>query len=226
MIAPITVSIPVGPHPSNRRWLQEAIDSLAEQTVQPEEILLVLDGGSHDITMSLTTPLWPAISEHITPWPSGVANAFNVGVAVARNELVVMLGSDDKLLPHAIEHAWAAWIHFRDRHGYYYFGVEYSDGKQQNLPCNAAMVSKELWKHTGGFPIEGAVGACDTLLISKMMAAKGRLGHLWSIFDLSRTCDYWYRQHDETDTRVRGKWAGVIDQIRRIITEEGLHESA
>jgi glycosyltransferase involved in cell wall biosynthesis len=212
MSVPITVAIPVGPHPSNTRWLDECLASIEAQTIQPAEILLIDDGANLDqAAVPLNVRIYKA------PWKLGVAHAFNFGVALAQTDLVLMLGSDDKLLPNCLDKCWAAWQRIKDIHGYYFCGVRYMDGRpDQNLPCNAAMVHKELWNLTGGFPIEGSVGACDTMLISMMMAAEGKLGSLYSVSDEPL---YLYRVHPESDTELRrGEWHGIVATIRNILT--------
>jgi hypothetical protein len=202
---PITVAVPVGPHPSNRFWLEECLVSINEQTVAPAEVLLIDDqAGLEDITGVF---VWK------TPWLVGVAHAFNFGVALAQNDLVIMLGSDDKLLPRAVETAWAKWQEIRDPLGYYGFLLEYNNGKLQNTACNAAMVHKQLWKHTGGFPVESSIGACDTWLLSLIVLGEGRLGNLYQI---GHEPLYWYRQHEETDTARRGEMWSVVEQARDI----------
>lgn len=212
---PITVAIPVGPHPSNTRWLGECLASVAEQTMLADEVLIIDDGAHLESSYSLTARVWQ------TPWPSGVAHAFNYGVALARHDLVIMLGSDDRLLPDAVATCWQAWRQIGDPLGYYYLPILYHDGRTQHVPCNAAMVNKALWRHTGGFPIEGAVGACDTLLINKMQVAQGRLGSLYPVGEEGHPL-YWYRAHEETDTTTRRKWHGVVAVIRQMLINEVL----
>lgn len=200
MVAPLTISIPVGPRPSNRRWLDECLESLDLQTVKADEILLIDDQAN-------LQPI-PGVRIWKTPWQSGVAHAFNYGVALARNNLVIMLGSDDRLMPEAVEVAWATWQEHHDPLGYYGFLLEYNTGKLQNVPCNGAMVHKDLWRHTGGFPIESAIGAPDTWLISLLVVGQGRFGNLYQI---GHKPLYWYREHSETDTAGRGEmWEAVV----------------
>lgn len=215
LAAPITIAIPVGPHPSNTRWLGECLASIAEQTMPPDEVLLI-DDGAH-LGPIPNTRIWA------TPWPSGVAHGFNYGVALARNDLVLMLGSDDRLMPDAVATCWSSWCAVRDAHGYYYLPIQYDDGRRQHVPCNAAMVHKALWTLNGGFPIEGAVGACDTLLINKMQVTNGRLGTLYPIGNADHPL-YWYRAHAETDTNTRRKWHGVVAVIRNMLIEEVLND--
>jgi glycosyltransferase involved in cell wall biosynthesis len=214
---PITITIPVGPHLSNVRWLDACLASLDAQTVQPAEVLLIDDGAN----LKMRPYLHPALHIYTPPWRLGVAHAFNFGVALAENEAVIMLGSDDLLFPEAVELAYAAYLGYGDPLGYLYFGVQYSDGGMQNYPCNAALVTKELWKLTGGFPVEGAIGGCDTLLISRMMVAGGELGHLLSIHDAVGGPLYWCRRHPETETeRGRGLWSPIVAQVRNLLIAE------
>lgn len=210
---PVTITIPVGPYLSNRRWLDDCLHSIEAQTVQPAEVLLIDDGAR--------LPDRPSLHIYRPPWRLGVAHAFNFGVALAEHEAVIMLGSDDMLFPQAVELAYAAYLAYGDPLGYLYFGVQYSDGAQQNYPCNAALVTKTLWELTGGFPVEGSVGGCDTLLISRMMAARGDLGHLLSIQDYSGMPLYWCRRHPDTETeRGRGHRSSIVAQIRNVLTVE------
>jgi len=216
---PITVAIPVGPHPSNTRWLGECLASIAEQTALPDEVLIIDDGANLDASYAIAARTYRA------PWKLGVAHAFNFGVALAKNDLVIMLGSDDRLMPDAVQACWQTWQQIHDPHGYYYLPVQYHDGRLQHVPCNAAMVHKGLWDLTGGFPIEGSVGACDTLLINKMQVANGRLGTLYPVGAEAHPL-YWYRAHEETDTNTRRKWHGVVAVIRNMLIEETLNANS
>lgn len=214
---PITIAIPVGPHPSNVRWLGECLASIAEQTVNPAEILIIDDGANLDPRD------YPAVRIERTPWRAGVAHAFNCGVALAKNDLVLMLGSDDRLHPAAIQACQWCWDYYHDPLGYYYFVIEYESGKYQDIPCNGAFVHKELWKRTGGFPPEAAIGACDTWIISLLYASRGRAGNLYQI---SPAALYWYRDHPQTDTVQRAAWFGLVETARNLWLERQLMNAA
>lgn len=212
-IVPITVAIPVGPLPHHRRWLQAALESIAAQTVKPDEILLVEDGPAHQDAAHIPPGyrIAPQVRVESIPWRSGVAHAFNVGVIGSANKLVLMMGSDDELLPGCIAACWAAWERERDPYGYYYLGVKYHDGQQQNTPCNAAMVHKDLWHSTGGYPPEAGVGACDTWLISLLMS-RPDIGALIAVDPQS--VHYRYRDHPDTATATSRPYWGLITQAR------------
>lgn len=211
----VTVTIPVGPSEANQHWLFEAIESVQKQTYSVDEILLI------DDMADLPQPelLSDAIRIWRTPWLVGIPTAFNFGVALARNELVFMLGSDDWLEPQCIEACVKGYRGFDKRDETLFFvGVKYNDGREdstQFAPCNAAMVTKSLWKRCGGFPIESASGACDASLISIMMKNPEAGGYIGVG---NRKPLYNYRVHPGTDTAQRQAWQSVILQTRDILT--------
>lgn len=203
----ISVAIPVGPKPSHRRWLGECIDSVRHQTMPTDDILLIDD-------MAGLKPL-DGVRIWRAPWLLGVPGAFNAGVSLAHNQCVYMLGSDDWMEPQCLEECWRAYEANRRRDAYYYTGIRYTDGRAdpvQTVPCNCAMVTKGLWRQTGGFPPETGTGACDAALIS----------HLWGSDLLVPVADgrplLNYRVHPETDTAGRAAWQGVILASRDILT--------
>lgn len=209
----VTVAIPVGPEKHHQAFLEECLDSIVAQTVKPSEILIIDDMAGLPWRKDCgqeNTHVWRS------PWLLGVAHAFNFGVALAENDLVFMLGGDDKLLPNCLEHCLMAWEENKRRDAYYAVGVQYSDGREnQFLACNAAMVTKGFWRLTGGFPPESSVGSPDAALISIL------LGN-----DLPQTVMvngekplYWYRVHDKSDTAQRRPWQGVISQTRDLLTK-------
>ena len=205
----ITVAIPVGPFPGCVKWLDEAIDSCLQQTPAVGEILLIDDmAGLPDNYRGCTT--------YKTPWRIGPAAAFNFGVALAKYERVIMLGSDDKLLPGCIDICNKAYTKNKEQDAYYWFNIVYNDGEEQGAACNAAMVTKGLWCFNGGFPVESACGAMDSILISIMLKNDGKAG--W-FFHIMGPPIYWVRRHPEQDTAYRGPWQGVIFSTRNILTE-------
>ncbi len=221
-VAPITVAIPIGPDPKYLEFLPDCLKSVCAQTLVPDEILIISDQSR--VTFAeidrVITPGVRFLNIQHTPWLVGVAHAFNFGVARASQDLVIMLGSDDKLHPWAVESCMAQFEkNNRATEVYYWMDVEYSDDTpDQSLPCNGAMVHKDLWRLNGGFPVESAVGAPDTILISMMLAAKGALGN----FERVETDKppYWYRTHDRTDTHVRGsRFRAASDIVRDVHTE-------
>lgn len=209
--APVTVVVPVGPNPAYRLYLQDCFNSIIGQEVQPDEILVIDDQAHLEPTdVPSSSRVWS------TPWLSGVPHAFNFGVALARNNLVVMLGSDDRIEPWLIRDLMRAYGKFKDDMGYYWFDVQYSTGESQRLPCNCAATTRKLWAKTGGFPLQSSVGACDSILLSIIMKRHELNQHLRHVE--SATPPFWYRVHDQTVTAKSHPWQGVIGQTRDILT--------
>jgi glycosyltransferase involved in cell wall biosynthesis len=218
----VSVVVPIGPSEANKRWLDECVLSVSNQTwnrpdkggVHLTVVDDMADASLHMIPSDLAYSVWKS------PWYLGVAHAFNIGVAVSPTELVFMLGSDDWLEPECIE---ACVEEYNAKHGdpYAYFsvGVRYLDtGETQDLACHAAMVSKSLWRRTGGLPIQASTGASDAALLSIMLGNYPRAGRIWKVADGKPL--YNYRRHNETDTASKGAWQGVILETRHLVTLE------
>lgn len=217
----ITVVIPVGPEKHHADYLDECLASLVTQTRQPDEVILIDDmhglvpsfgSGSVDDSRGLRVQTWAS------PWRLGVAHAFNFGVALAENDLVFMLGADDVLAPTCLERCLSAYVDNQMADAYYWVDVEYNDGRTQREPCGAAMVTKGLWRRTGGFPPEAASGASDAALISMLLGndlADDLLIHVVSDKPL-----YGYRAHNQSDTAQRGPWQKIIIESRNLLTQQ------
>jgi len=203
MRVPITIVVPVGPKQHHRQHLDEMLGSLYYQTLQPDEVLLINDGGSNITAHHQLGRFGPGpwIKEWGFPCNCGMVAAWNCGVALAKNDLCVLMGADDKLMETCCEQLWYAWGYHRDPYGYYYLGVRYSEREpDQNTPCNAAMVHKTLWKHTGGFPPQAAVGAPDHIFLNMMLVAMNERRTPMQLIRVSDEVLYWYRVGDATET--------------------------
>lgn len=184
--------------------------SVKNQTYKEPITLLLIDDMAR-----LPEIVDPFIQVWRSPWRLGVAHAFNMGIALAKTELVVMLGSDDLMEADAIERAVLTWEKHKQRHAYYYFGVRYMDTSElQTLPCGEAMVTKGLWDMTGGFPVESASGAPDAAFISIMLTYFP--SYLIPIADGAPLINY--RRHNESDTAGKAPWQGVILSTRDLLT--------
>lgn len=205
----------MGPFQGNRQWLYEAINSALDQTYPIAHLVIIDDMAGlkdYDVPLANTT-LWHS------PWRLGVAAAFNIGVALSPTNCVFMLGSDDTLEQTCIANcAWKYEHVQRPDYTYFFVGVRYSDGREdQYAPCHAAMVTQTLWRHSGGFPPESGVGTSDANFISVLMANPDA-GHLVCVNAHSPL--YNYRVHDDTDTAKKAEWQHVIIETRNILTRE------
>ena len=222
----ISVVVPVGPEQHHRRYLEECLSSISRQTRPPHDVVIVDDMAGMPARLDPSNG-YP-VRTWMAPWRLGVAAAFNCGVALADQELVLMVGADDWLEPECLEACLEAFQQQKeDLLCYYHLSVRYhaeegfeiprdlADGVQ-TLPCNAAMVSKHLWANTGGFPPETGSGAPDAALISIMMvhAAAGKLIPVAEGRPL-----YNVRINEGQDTFGRAPWQNVIIPTRNILTQ-------
>lgn len=223
----ISVCIPVGPFKGNKDWLDEAIDSCKNQTLKPEQILLINDGAGESLydyidVQRSDDPFKPHRFVRVwdAPWRLGISHAFNFGVMLAPTECVFMLGSDDTLESTCLERCWESYLKHNKEDAYYSVPIRYMDTQEvQTAPCNAAMVTKGFWRKTGGFPIETAIGIGDSTLLSICLAHKLPVYWVGHDTDQDDVSLYNYRRHPDIHTFKLGKWWGVIDQIRNICTE-------
>lgn len=227
----ISVVIPVGPNPIYLNWLAECIESAAQQTHKPLEIIIVDDGANIEIEKFVSYPLYlepekgkvvtkllrndaeeqnPDIVYYQTAWNVGVADAFNFGIALSSAELVFMLGSDDKMMPTCLEEVVREYEKQKVK-GWYNVTIITSGGEVMTLPNNTAAVHKDLWKWTGGFPPSAGVGAPDALLLSILL--RHAPYKILQVKEGTPLC--WLREHEHQDTRRNaGFFHGEVISIR------------
>lgn len=195
MSVPISVVIPVGPKRHQSEYLIECLESVNAQTEKPDEIVIV-DSSGVLLPGEMDCPCVSNIIHRpvITTPPSDIADAFNVGLSEARNELVFFLGSDDKLMPNCMELCYQKWQHLQQPLGWYFVGLEYSNGFSQNTPCLAAMVTKTLFRVAGPLARNGThtYPGCEIEYISRMILANGKFGATYRVSD---EVLYWHRIH-------------------------------
>ena len=205
----ITVTIPVGPEPQHRQWLDDCLGSIGAQTRLPDEVLLIDDMAGLPAELGHTYPFPVRIWR--SPWLLGTTSAFNFGVALAEYDLVLMLGSDDLLAPACVESCLAQYNASGQQDAYYYLpfmygfrGVEgYKDADKPSTEItNNAMVTKGLWKKTGGFPLVAAMGPCDYIM-GAVLKKSGFPYILVASIPTRRETLYWFRIHDKSQTRKR-----------------------
>ena len=204
MSTQIGVCIPVGPYPVYKRHLAECLESVRRQTLPAADVVLVDDMAGLDPAEYPDCRIWRS------PWRLGIPAVANVGYALALPDLVFQLSCDDRLMPNCLEMLARAWERWRDPLGFYWVDIEYSTGEKQALPCGHAMIHKQLWRHTGGYPPESGVGACDHIFVNMLMEhpEAGRLYHV------DGGPLYWHREHAEQYTRHQNVSPSTIADVR------------
>ncbi len=88
---------------NSRRWLEQCLPSLHNQTHQALEII-VIDNGSQDGTQEWLAETYPQVRCHGWDSPSSLAEALNHGVELANGDYLLLLNPDVKLEPQAVQH--------------------------------------------------------------------------------------------------------------------------
>lgn len=230
----VGVVIPIGPSGNACEYLSQLVESLHAQTREIDEIVIVDDmHGSHFLTpydeqFNTNTcsnlymlfhlaahPFMRFVVEE-SKWRLGIPAAFNMGIGASKSDLVIMLGADDWLEPQAVEKLVEEYERQNRLDAYYSFTIKYSDTDEvQDEPCNCAAVTKGLWKLTGGFAPESAVGACDSMFISMMLVHHRKL-----LIPVDRGNPLVnYRRHAATFSNTRpSAWQGPIFVVRDLLT--------
>lgn len=224
----VTVLITVGPKACYKQYLPEAIESVLQQTVLPADILIVDDQAHlthHDVIKLFPDNYLVAIyttdeGKHVfeadydpitnkakfyveiwrSPWRLGFSAAFNCGMGLADNNLVMFLAADDKLMPTAIEECVKAYKFYR-KEGWYAMTYQLQDGTICDIPINIAMITRELWAFLGGFPPSGFAGP-DALALSILM--KHAPDRIIKVCEGTPLC--WLRQHSDQDTHEQASF--------------------
>ena len=83
----------------NPEYLSDAINSMLEQTVMPEQFVIVIDGPVPDTLKQIICKYQHDYAKLFTILPlkhnGGLGNALNVGLRYCRNELVARMDADD-----------------------------------------------------------------------------------------------------------------------------------
>ncbi len=87
-----------------QKFLARALDSVAAQTIQQWECL-IMDGGSQDETVNILKQYASRDSRfrYISEPDKGIFDAFNKGWKLAAGEWILYLGADDQLLKNGLE---------------------------------------------------------------------------------------------------------------------------
>lgn len=76
-------------------WVRESIDSILNQTLKADEIIIVVDGPIPTDIEGVLSSYSDSIKVIRVKDNTGLWNALNVGIAAARNELIARMDSDD-----------------------------------------------------------------------------------------------------------------------------------
>lgn len=165
MNTPISISIVI-PCFNDGAYIQEAISSLEEQTIQDFEIIVVDDASTDDTTPQMLASLsHPRLTTIYLDTNSGPAVARNRGIAQAKGKYILPLDADDKIAPTYLEKAKAV-LDANKKIGIVYCEADFfgeKSGKWElppysfpeilvaNMVFATGMYRKEDWETVGGY---------------------------------------------------------------------------
>lgn len=122
------------PFYNNINWLNEAVESVLNQTYQNIEIIVVNDGSFENINMFLES--YREKIFYFEKTNGGAASARNLGISHANGEFIAFLDSDDIWLPNKLQEQ----ISFMENNNYFWSHTDYfsfNDGgiKEKYVKC-------------------------------------------------------------------------------------------
>ena len=169
----ISVVIPCYNH---GRFVDEAVDSVLNQTFQDFEIIIVNDGSTDPVTNEL---LRNYHRPHITVYTienSGTPGARNYGIERSRGEYIFPLDADDKIAPECLEKCLSV-LDRNPKFGFVYAYVKFFGGEEEgewfteqfngprlllgNMVCGSSLIRRKAFDDVGGYNIEMREGRED-----------------------------------------------------------------
>lgn len=88
--------------------IEETIKSILSQDY-PEKEYIIIDGASTDSTVNIVERYQDRIDYFVSEPDTGISNAFNKGISHATGELIVLINSDDYMLPGVLSKVAETW---------------------------------------------------------------------------------------------------------------------
>jgi glycosyltransferase involved in cell wall biosynthesis len=189
-------------------FLQRALDSLSSVTYDNFEIIII-DGGSHDDTISIIENNQHKLSFWISEPDRGIYDAWNKGVAKATGHWIMFLGADDTLLPDALSN-------------YNDFLSEYPSDNIQYVSSRMQMIDD----HGRNIRIKGWKWEWPKFLDETTVAHPGSL-HSRQFFDEYGLFDISYRSSGDFELLIRPKdklRTLFMDKVTVIMQEGGISD--
>lgn len=158
----VSVVIPCYNHGA---YLDEAVDSVLAQSCRDFEIVIVNDGSSDPLTLSLLEGYRRPRTRILHTPNRGVSSARNTGIAAARGEYILPLDCDDRIAPSYLEKA-VAILDRRPEAGIVYCDQRMFGEREElfitppydpvallfdNLIPSGAFFRKSDWEKVGGY---------------------------------------------------------------------------
>lgn len=88
---------------NSEKTIEDTINSVLGQNYVNLDYVII-DGCSTDATMDIVNRYRPYLGTVISEKDKGISDAFNKGIKHAKGEIIVMINSDDVMMPEALQH--------------------------------------------------------------------------------------------------------------------------
>ncbi len=88
---------------NSAKTIERTIKSVLEQNYEHLDYVII-DGGSTDGTIDIVNKYKNRLGYFISEKDKGISDAFNKGIAASKGDIIAMINSDDRLMPHALQH--------------------------------------------------------------------------------------------------------------------------
>ena len=119
-------------------YLREAIDSILGQTFEDFEFLIIDDGSTDDSVEIIRSYSDPRIKLHLNDGNIGLTKSLNVGLSLARGELIARQDADDISLPNRF----TKQVEFMDQHA----EVSVLGAQVQLIDETSRPINRPTWK--------------------------------------------------------------------------------
>lgn len=183
---------------NSAKYLREAIDSILTQTFTDFEFIII-DDGSKDEGADIVRSYTDSRIRFIQQENQGLPAALNVGIQVARSELIARMDPDDICMPTRLEKQFGFMLEYSDvvalGSAAHIMDVDGGDVCILTLKCDdsnlrkcfpgspfihpSVMFRKKAGEKVGGYPEDMRLGGEDVVLFAKL----SKLGLLSNIED-------------------------------------------
>lgn len=149
-------------HKEKPRFLRESLDSVFSNTVQPDQVVLVLDGPIGEELSAVVKEFqekYPALEVYPQEVNRGLSTALNIGLEKCRNDIVFRFDTDDKCYPNRFERILQEYeahpemeiigsssVNIDEE------GIILFDGKTNPRPLTQEEIYKNVWRCPFGHP--------------------------------------------------------------------------
>lgn len=126
--------------------IEETIQSVLSQDYANKEYVLI-DGASTDSTVDIIKKYIDKIDFFVSEPDSGISNAFNKGISHSTGDLIVMINSDDYLMPGALSCVAETWDGKSDIWSGNYLAFDKISGQQFRIRPSLSFPTMPFFKH-------------------------------------------------------------------------------